>query len=311
MNNPSAPPSSSPSPKFATGATQPPQLQQRSQRLLVPQCGYCTVESRRDYIRMRAAAAAAALQDNGDNKKHEPSTSMVADPDIHQPLYFWQLYSLLGREPIYEILTNFYTRIYQDMKEENEWFRNAFTSNDSITWMTTTSSSNTSSIDGSNSNLQRHILAHASYWIDAMGGGPVFHGGEYRLSFHHKHHAAKVMNAQGAKRWMTHMKHALQYYDSSASNENSSNSDTTTTTTTRHRRLDDPRVIPCIMEFLKTKMKKYADQYGWVLDERDFEWEQDQQQQQEQGERRDGTQDQSTQTATSHNDNKSDMTLKS
>jgi len=50
--------------------------------------------------------------------------------------------------------------------------------------------------------MDHHIATQAAYWIDAMGGGRVYHEGNYRLEFHHGHNVREVMNAAGAKRWM-------------------------------------------------------------------------------------------------------------
>ena len=34
----------------------------------------------------------------------------------------------------------------------------------------------------------------------------------------------------------------------------------------------DPRIKPCLVDFLKTKIRKYAKAHGWKFDQRDFEW---------------------------------------
>ncbi len=47
------------------------------------------------------------------------SKSLDADMDPSKPLYFWQLYSLIGHEPIISIVQNFYERVYGD--EEEPW----------------------------------------------------------------------------------------------------------------------------------------------------------------------------------------------
>ena len=142
-------------------------------------------------------------------------------------MYFWQLYSLIGHEPIIDIVTDFYTRVYNDT--EATWFRDAFTRIAS---------------------KDHHIATQVMYWVDAMGGGRVYHGGNYRLRFHHEHNAGHVMTAKGATRWMYHMRGALIAYP----------------------KFDDPRVMPCIASFLKTKMPKYAEEFDWKFDESDFDF---------------------------------------
>eukprot|EP00038_Savillea_parva_P012028 m.201718 g.201718 ORF g.201718 m.201718 type:complete len:278 (-) comp21522_c0_seq1:109-942(-) len=101
------------------------------------------------------------------------------------------------------------------------------------------------------SGVEHHINTQAAYWIDAFGGGREYHGGDGRINFHHHHNANSVMNAAGAKRWMEHMTLAL--------NEDIDWSD------------EDPRVKPCIVDFLKVRMEKYAKTHGWRFDEADFD----------------------------------------
>jgi truncated hemoglobin YjbI len=177
--------------------------------------GYTTDQSRREYLEVWKKT------------EDELSPSLVADPDKTKPLFFWQLYSLIGEDPIIAIITDFYTCVYADKEEKS--FRQAFTR-----------------ISGK----EHHILTQAAYWIDAMGGGRAYHGGSHRLNFHHAHNAGSVMNARGAKRWMHHMRSALANYD--------------------FTKLYDPRIKPCIVEFLKTKMIVYAEEFDWEFDENDF-----------------------------------------
>ena len=34
---------------------------------------------------------------------------------------------------------------------------------------------------------------------------------------------------------------------------------------------DDPRILPCLMDFLNTKMQNYATIHGWTFDPSDFQ----------------------------------------
>jgi truncated hemoglobin YjbI len=187
-----------------------------------PREGYATAKVQRDYTK-----ANPEIKDMVGDLSNEYTLMACNDPNA--PLYFWQLYSILGEKPIIRIVTDFYNRVYQD--KDDATFRHAFTRLAS---------------------KEHHIATQAAYWIDAMGGGRVYHGGDYRLNFHHTHNAADVMNAAGAKRWMLHMRGALE-----------------------SARFDDPRVKPCILEFLKTKMMSYAADFGWDFDESDMELYQD------------------------------------
>jgi truncated hemoglobin YjbI len=189
-----------------------------------PRNGYSTEQGRREYLKSHHVSDLS--------KAH----SLYADPDqSNQPLDYWQLYSLLGKRPIIELVTDFYTRVYADDDPEFQWFRQAFTDIGI---------------------KEHHIQSQAAYWIDTMGGGRVYHGGQHRLNFHHEMNAGDVMNAEGASRWMHHMRKTLLNHDFD-------------------QLYGDSRILPCIVEFLKTKMKSYAKEHAWEFDERDFDFTQD------------------------------------
>jgi|TARA_B110000090_G_C13130904_1_gene350006 hypothetical protein len=57
------------------------------------------------------------------------------------------------------------------------------------------------------------------------------------------------MNAAGARRWMFHMNLALQEHED-------------------HFNRQDVRCMATIRTFLRVKVKKYADDFGWAFDER-------------------------------------------
>jgi len=152
------------------------------------------------------------------NVDNHAAGDMAADPDTSKPLYFWQLYNVLGQRRIVKLVTNFYTRVYKD--DEDAEFKRAFTR-----------------ISGMN----HHIATQAAFWIDAMGGGRAYHGGMYRLEFHHHHNAKQVMTHKGAVRWMLHMRAALDESDLGT----------------------DPRVRWVIDDFLFIMMEKYAGQHGF------------------------------------------------
>jgi truncated hemoglobin YjbI len=123
----------------------------------------------------------------------EPSdiACLQANPDWSKPLYFWQLYSLLGEDSINAIVSDFYNRIWNDKTEENKWFVQSFTN--VVT-------------------LDRAIMTQTHMWIDVMGGGAVYHGGLMRLNFHHER-VYQVMNDRGAKVWLRFMKETLDSVD--------------------------------------------------------------------------------------------------
>eukprot|EP00978_Attheya_sp_CCMP212_P008431 scaffold19837_cov46-Attheya_sp.AAC.3 len=183
-----------------------------------PKSGYATSDTRLEWMRRNNVTP--------DDDHPDDMKSLQANPDHDAPLYFWQIYSLIGQRPIISIVRNFYERVFQDT--ENPWFQNVF---ENI------------------SDIGYHVSAQSAYWIDAFGGGKQYHGGNHRLMFHHECNASKIMNARGATRWMFHMRRALQDHT-----------------------FDDPRIQPCILDFLKIKMQGYAEDHTWTFDETDFKF---------------------------------------
>ncbi len=144
--------------------------------------------------------------------------SLTASGDVSKPIQFWQLFSVLGQDPIVGIVTRFYERVFAD----EPWFTSVFEKVGS---------------------LNHHIGTQASMWINVMGGGPYYHGAEFRLNFHHTHNAIALMNDKGAEQWVKLMRETLE-----------SSSDLMT---------DDPRVRQSINTFLAYFMTKYAEDFGF------------------------------------------------
>lgn len=176
--------------------------------------GYMSQRIQHDYI------TAAVEKELLPPKAHRMAevVSLTAPADSSKPIQFWQLYSVLGQDPIVGIVGRFYERVFAD----EPWFTSVF-----------------EKVGG----LKHHIVTQASMWIDVMGGGPYYHGAEFRLSFHHTHNAMALMNDKGAERWVNLMRQTL---DSSA--------DLMT---------DDPRVRISINTFLAHFMSKYADEFAF------------------------------------------------
>jgi len=194
----------------------------------------CPFKARKGYVDARSDYLFhfhKAVDDDGDDDDNKlPTKSLMASTNIEDPLYFWQLYSLIGSEPIMDLVTDFYKRVFADIG--NSWFRDVFVNV---------------------APLGHHIHTQAAYWVDAFGGGRRYHGGNHRLNFHHVYNAREIMNAKGAQRWMYHMRGALM--------------------AAKDQRVfkKDPRVIPCIVDFLEAKMRTYAMNHGWQFEEADFE----------------------------------------
>lgn len=193
-----------------------------------PKKGY--VDARSEYLfHFHGVTAIGNESDGGINEKL-PSKSLFGSVDTNDRLYFWQLYSLIADKPILDIVTDFYNRVYDD--EDNPWFRDAFTTL---------------------APKMHHIYAQSAYWVDAFGGGKLYHGGNYRLTFHHSVNAQEVMTARGAKRWMHHMSNVLKDANK------------------QKPFAGDPRFMRCIVEFLETKMRTYAKEHEWIFDKDDFD----------------------------------------
>ena len=225
-----------------------------------PHHGYSTAEARREYLEIKGllvvestADSTTKSDDNGlslerpTDHHHFEMMDLMADPDIDKPLYYWQLYSLLGPEPIVDICTAFYDYVYSDTTAP--WFLTVFEQAAS---------------------RQHHITAQAQYWIDVMGGGKKYPGGNKRLTFHHWYNANDIMTSQGASQWMSYMKRAIRHvvlskHKSLADGGQEHN---------EYRQYEllrtDPRIIPCIVDFLKTKMQSYANFHKFTLDDDDY-----------------------------------------
>ncbi len=177
--------------------------------------GYLTETIRRQYI---SKAVAQGLMPE-DAHRMAAIISLEASSDQSKPIQFWQLYSVLGQDRIVNIVHAFYKRVFDDEK----WFKEVF-----------------ERVGG----IAHHVNTQASMWVDVMGGGSFYHGGEYRLSFHHTHNALALMNDKGAKRWVDLMIATLNDPQLDLS--------------------QDSRVRPAINTFLAHFMDKYADEFDFT-----------------------------------------------
>lgn len=178
------------------------------------QTGYMTEKIQRDYIQVAMAQNFLPMEAD----RMADILSLAAPSDGSKPIQFWQLYSVLGQDPIVRVVQSFYHRVF----EQDDWFRSVF-----------------ERVGGVN----HHINTQASMWIDVMGGGPYYHGAEFRLTFHHTHNAMQLMDDNGAELWSKLMRETL---DASA-----------------HLWADDPRIRISINTFLSYFMGKYADEFAF------------------------------------------------
>eukprot|EP00485_Elphidium_margaritaceum_P005030 CAMPEP_0202692550 /NCGR_PEP_ID=MMETSP1385-20130828/6899_1 /ASSEMBLY_ACC=CAM_ASM_000861 /TAXON_ID=933848 /ORGANISM="Elphidium margaritaceum" /LENGTH=274 /DNA_ID=CAMNT_0049348095 /DNA_START=25 /DNA_END=849 /DNA_ORIENTATION=- len=156
--------------------------------------------------------------------------SMKHNADLSKPLYFWQLYSLLGYDKVQKLIQVFYKSIYEDKNAENQWFKTAFSQIGSV---------------------KHHIRTQTAFWLDAFGAGKKYHGGEFRLSYHHQYNASAVMTEKGAILWMQFMRDAIE--------------------SKKVNLTKDPRVKPAIFVFLKVIMNKYGHDFKFKTDSITYE----------------------------------------
>jgi truncated hemoglobin YjbI len=173
-----------------------------------------TEKIQRDYIQ------AAVAKDVLPTEAHRMAdiVSLTASSDVSKPIQFWQLFSVLGQDPIVRIVQSFYRRVF----EQDHWFKSVFERVGDI---------------------NHHINTQASMWIDVMGGGPYYHGAEFRLNFHHTHNAMQLMNDKGAELWSKLM---LETLDASS-----------------YLIAHDPRIRTSINTFLSFFMGKYAEEFAF------------------------------------------------
>ena len=174
--------------------------------------GYMTEAVRTKYI--EEAIARKLLPENA--HRMPEVLSLTASTNLEKPIQFWQLFSVLGPDRIVAIVADFYQRVFDD----EDWFRSVFERVGP---------------------LNHHINTQASMWADTMGGGPYYHGAEFRLNFHHTHNAHQLMDEKGARRWVKLMVQTLDACD--------------------HHMTDDARVRPAINTFLTYFLARYADDF--------------------------------------------------
>lgn len=146
-------------------------------------------------------------------------TGLYASKDLSKTLYFWQIYSIIGPEPIRKLITIFYTNIFESTTDL--WFKEEFEDLGP---------------------LKHHIDRQSEFWLDIMGGGPLYKANMKKL--HLKHKLVKnIMTEKGAKLWMHHMINAIN--------------------TIKEELSVDRRIIPCLIDFLNFFMIKYAHEFDF------------------------------------------------
>ena len=150
---------------------------------------------------------------------NEEITSLYASTDLNKTLYFWQIYSIIGPEPIHKLITLFYTSIYESTT--NLWFKEEFIELGS---------------------LEHHINKQTEFWLDIMGGGPLYKSNIKKLHMKHKL-VQNIMTEKGANIWMSFMINSIN--------------------TIKEDLYTDRRIIPCLINFLNFFMLKYGREFDF------------------------------------------------
>jgi truncated hemoglobin YjbI len=97
----------------------------------------------------------------------------------------------------------------------------------------------------STGDLAYHVKGQTLFWADVMAGGISYEGGMRRVMLKHKM-SSDVMNEIGAKRWMHHMQAAIAEHSDELN-------------------ALDPRIIPCVVDFLQFFMNQYSTQFDFNM----------------------------------------------
>jgi truncated hemoglobin YjbI len=146
-------------------------------------------------------------------------TGLYASSDLSKTLYFWQIYSIIGPEPIKKLITVFYTSIFNSTTDL--WFKEEFEDLGP---------------------LKHHIDRQTEFWLDVMGGGPLYKANMKKLHMKHKL-VENIMTEKGANKWMYFMINAINII--------------------KEDLCVDRRIIPCLIDFLNFFMLKYAHEFDF------------------------------------------------
>lgn len=176
-----------------------------------PILGYLTDENRKIFIKY--------ILKDFNNLNYKNINSLIASNNKHDELYFWQLFSILGENNIKLIIETFYKKIFNE--KNLELFHNKFIKS---------------------GNLDYHIKHQSNYWIDVMGGGKKYLGGEELLNY--KHEKIKdIMNFQNSKIWIKYMLETL--FD------------------LKYHELNDTRIFKTLKDFIYFKMNIYSKEFNY------------------------------------------------
>ena len=146
----------------------------------IPSPGNLTLQIQTDYITSKIRDKSLCVN-AFDNKK---ITSLIASNNPSDPIFFWQLYSILGESPIHTLISIFYENVFND---NDKWFSEEFIELGS---------------------LEYHIKGQKRFWLDIMGGGQKYIDGMNRLNLRHSL-VDNIMTVDGSNKWLDNMNKAL------------------------------------------------------------------------------------------------------
>lgn len=146
----------------------------------IPSPGNLTYQIQIDYLNSKIRDKSLPI-DSLDNKK---ITSLIASNNPSDPIFFWQLYSILGESPIHTLISIFYENVFND---NDKWFSEEFIELGS---------------------LEYHIKGQKRFWLDIMGGGKHYVNGMNRLNLRHSL-VDNIMTVEGSNKWLDNMNKAL------------------------------------------------------------------------------------------------------
>ena len=145
----------------------------------IPSPGNLTYQIQIDYLTSKIRDKSLPI-DSLDNKK---ITSLIASNNPSDPIFFWQLYSILGESPIHTLISIFYENVFND---NDKWFSEEFIELGS---------------------LEYHIKGQKRFWLDIMGGGKHYVNGMNRLNLRHSL-VDNIMTVEGSNKWLENMNKA-------------------------------------------------------------------------------------------------------
>ena len=142
--------------------------------IYTPKLGYLTLKYRKEFLKSKF--------NRYDFNESCHKIRLVASNNKESPLYFWQLYSILGYDNILLIIKTFYSYIFDEIDKTKIWFKINFEESGPINY---------------------HIKGQFKLWLDLMGGGSYYER-ETNLNLYHNL-VKEIMTKKGSDMWLYYM----------------------------------------------------------------------------------------------------------